>query len=273
MQSPTTEGSITIPAAMRTMQTLSESFQAVRLLVIVPAFNEEASIGRVIGQVHEAVPHADIVVINDGSTDATALIADRCGAVVLDLPHNLGIGSAMQTGFMYARNNGYDIAVQVDGDGQHDTQEIPEIVGQLLSSDADVVIGSRYIEDRGYITPWPRRIGIIILSEIISLLVRKRITDPTSGFRALNRRTIHFCAHDYPFDYPEPESVVLFKQAGIKVLEIPVTMNPRYGGQSSITPLRSGYYMIKVILAILIGLLREAPPTVEEEHATTSDTP
>jgi glycosyltransferase involved in cell wall biosynthesis len=273
MQSKLSEGSISTSAAMHTMQTINESPQAVRLLIIIPAFNEEASIGRVIVQVYEAVPAADIVVINDGSTDATALIAEKCGAVVLNLPHNLGIGSAMQTGFMYARNNQYDIAIQVDGDGQHDPQEIPEIVGRLVSSDADVVIGSRYIEDRGYITPWQRRMGIIILSAIISFIVRKHITDPTSGFRALNRRAIHFCAHDYPFDYPEPESVVLFKQAGLKVHEIPVTMNPRYGGQSSITPLRSGYYMVKVILAILIGLLREVPPTVEEEHATTSDSP
>jgi glycosyltransferase involved in cell wall biosynthesis len=259
------------PVTVHLAQPLIEDAQAARLLIIIPAFNEEASIGRVIGQVREAVPHADVVVINDGSTDATAAIAEKCGAVVLNLPHNLGIGSAMQTGFMYARDNGYEIAIQVDGDGQHDPQEIPEIVAKLSSSGADIVIGSRYIEDRGYITPWPRRMGIIILSAIISLIVRKRITDPTSGFRALNRRTIHFCAHDYPFDYPEPESVVLFKQAGLKVHEVPVTMNPRYGGQSSITPLRSGYYMVKVILAILIGLLRETPPTVGNEHVTTSD--
>jgi glycosyltransferase involved in cell wall biosynthesis len=261
------------PATLHLVQTMIESPQPLRLLIIIPAFNEEASIGRVIGQVREAVSHADIVVINDGSTDATALIAEKCGAVVLNLPHNLGIGSAMQTGFMYARDHHYDIAVQVDGDGQHDPQEIPEIVARLESANVDIVIGSRYIEDRGYITPWPRRIGIIILSAIISLVVGKRITDPTSGFRALNRRTIRFCAHDYPFDYPEPESVVLFKQAGLNVQEIPVTMNPRYGGQSSITPLRSGYYMIKVILAILIGLLREAPSTTREEHDTTPDTP
>jgi glycosyltransferase involved in cell wall biosynthesis len=273
MQPQNTKGSMSIPASLHMMRSMMESPQVPRLLIIIPAFNEEASIGRVIEQVQEAVPEANIVVINDGSTDATAIIAEKSGAVVLNLPHNLGIGSAMQTGFMYARNNEYNIAIQVDGDGQHDPQEIPEIVARLAASDADVVIGARYIEDRGYITPWPRRIGIIILSAIISLIVRKRITDPTSGFRALNRRTIQFCAHDYPFDYPEPESVVLFKQAGIKVLEIPVTMNPRYGGQSSITPLRSGYYMIKVILAILIGLLREVPANRREDHYATSDTP
>lgn len=255
------------PLVVHTIRTTTNNIRPPRLLVIIPAYNEEQSIGRVIRQVQEAVPDADIVVINDGSTDATAQIAEGYGAVVLDLPHNLGIGSAMQTGFIYARERGYDVAVQVDGDGQHDPTEIPEIVRVQASTDADIVIGSRYIEDRGYITPWPRRVGIIILSAVISALVQRRITDPTSGFRVLNRRTIDFCATDYPFDYPEPESVVLFKRAGLNVHEIPVTMNPRYGGQSSITPLRSGYYMIKVILAILISLLREPPLAVQEiEH-------
>ena len=231
----------------------------IRILVIIPAYNEEQSIGKVITRVREVVNHADIVVVNDGSKDETARLADAHGAVVLNLPHNLGIGSAMQTGFLYAREYSYHVAVQVDGDGQHDPSEIPEIIQTLQSSGADIVIGSRYIEDRGYTTPWARRMGIIFLSSVISLLVGKRVTDPTSGFRALNRRAIIFCAADYPFDYPEPESVVLFQRAGLKILEIPVTMNPRYGGQSSITPLRSGYYMVKVILAILIGLLREHP--------------
>ena len=237
-----------------------------RTLVIIPAYNEEESLGRVIRQVKEAVPSADIVVINDGSTDATSEIAEGYGAIVLDLPYNLGIGSAMQTGFMFARNYGYDIAVQVDGDGQHDPHEIPELLAVLQSTDADVVIGSRYIEDRGYITPRLRRLGIVILSALISFLVRQHITDPTSGFRALNRRAIDFCAGDYPFDYPEPESVVTFRRAGLKVQEIPVTMNPRYGGQSSITPLRSGYYMIKVIMAIIISLLRQRPQAVGEVY-------
>src|SRR5688500_5395048 len=138
-----------------------------RVLVIIPAFNEEASLARVIGKVREAVPAADIAIVNDGSTDATAKIADRLGVGVLNLPHNLGIGSAMQTGFMYARRQGYDLAIQVDGDGQHDPSEIGELIQHLRTDDADVVIGSRYIEDRGYITPWPRRVGIIILSSII----------------------------------------------------------------------------------------------------------
>jgi glycosyltransferase involved in cell wall biosynthesis len=235
-----------------------------RVLVIIPAYNEEESLGRVIRKVQAVNPLASIAVINDGSTDATPDIADGYGAVVLDLPYNLGIGSAMQTGFMFARERGFDVAVQVDGDGQHDPAEIAELLSVLGQGQADVVIGSRYIEDRGYITPHLRRSGIMLLSTLISWIVRQHITDPTSGFRALNRRAIDLCATDYPFDYPEPESVVLFKRAGLRIAEIPVTMNPRYGGQSSITPLRSAYYMIKVIMAIMIGLLRQRPRAARE---------
>jgi glycosyltransferase involved in cell wall biosynthesis len=238
-----------------------------RALVIIPAFNEEDSIARVVSRVRAAVPYADVVVVNDGSTDATARIAGEHGAFVLDLPYNLGIGSAMQTGFIFARDNDYEVAFQVDGDGQHDPSEIPQLLEALESSGADVVIGSRYVEDRGYITPALRRTGIVILSAIISLVTRQRFSDPTSGFRAINRQAICFCAGDYPFDYPEPESVVLYKRAGLRVLEIPVTMNPRYGGQSSITPLRSGYYMVKVILAIIVGLLRQRPQLPEDHRA------
>jgi glycosyltransferase involved in cell wall biosynthesis len=228
-----------------------------RTLIIIPAYNEEASLGKVLDQVREAAPFADVVVVNDGSTDSTPLIAERKGAYVLNLPYNLGIGSAMQCGFIFAGERGYDVAIQVDGDGQHDPNEIHDLLRTLSESGLDIVIGSRYIEERGYITPWPRRTGIVVLSAIISLITRQRVTDPTSGFRALNRRAIVFSANNYPFDYPEPESVVLFWRAGLRFGEIPVTMNARYGGQSSITPVRGGYYMIKVILAILIGLLRQ----------------
>jgi glycosyltransferase involved in cell wall biosynthesis len=238
-----------------------------RTLVIIPAYNEEASLGHVIGQTRAAVPFADIAVVNDGSTDATAHIAETMGAYVINLPYNLGIGSAMQTGFMFARERGYQITVQVDGDGQHDPGEIPELLAPLLAGQADVVCGARYIEDRGYITPWPRRVGIVILAAFISAVTGQRHTDPTSGFRASNRKAICLCAEEYPFDYPEPESVVLFRRAGLRTIEIPVTMNPRYGGQSSITPLHSGYYMIKVIMAILVGLLRHRPRLPEVRHA------
>ena len=227
-----------------------------KTLVIIPAYNEQDSIAHVISLIREHAAWADICVINDGSRDKTGEIAEQCGAMVLHMPHNVGIGAGMQTGFIFAALRGYQITVQNDGDGQHAAHEIPILVDELIKSDADVVIGSRYIEDRGYITPKARRLGIVILSRVISLILRREITDPTSGFRASNRRAIEFCAEHYPFDYPEPEAVVLLTRAGLKVREIPVTMNPRYGGISSITPFRSAYYMIKVIVAILIGLLR-----------------
>jgi len=245
-----------------TAPTASTQYAHLRTLVIIPAYNEEASLGRVIQQVREAMPGTDIIVINDGSRDATEHVGLKHGVTVASLPYNLGIGSAMQTGFMYAREHGYDVAFQVDGDGQHDPTELHELLEELVSTSADVVIGSRYIEDRGYITPAARRLGIVILARLISLLIGRKVTDPTSGFRALNRRAISFCADDYPFDYPEPEAVVLMKRAGLEIHEIPVTMNPRYGGQSSITPFRSAYYMVKVIMAIVIGLLRGRPRLV-----------
>lgn len=236
-----------------------------KTLVIIPALNEEASIAHVIELIHEHAPWADVAVINDGSSDHTAAIAERCGAVVLNLPHNVGIGAAVQTGMIFAARYGYEVAVQNDGDGQHDPHEIPLLVHDLVDSGADLVIGSRYIEDRGYITPHIRRIGIVILARVISAVTRQRFTDPTSGFRASNRRTIRLCAQFYPHDYPEPEAVVLLHRAGLRLREIPVTMNPRYGGKSSITPFKSGLYMIKVLLAILIDLMRAAPKIEDSE--------
>lgn len=247
---------------------------AARILVIIPAYNEEDSLGEVIARVKQRVPFADVVVINDGSTDATAAVAERMDVFAINLPYNLGIGGAMQTGYIFAKEMGYDIAVQVDADGQHDPAEIPALIAPVLKGEADVVIGSRYIEDRGYITPFLRRVGILILAHIISFIIgRKRsgvfckrsgvtckrsgVTDTTSGFRAVNRQVIEFCAREYPHDYPEPESLVLFHRAGFTTREIPVTMNPRYGGKSSIGLFRSLYYMVKVLLAILIGLLRK----------------
>jgi glycosyltransferase involved in cell wall biosynthesis len=230
-----------------------------KTLVIIPALNEADSIAHVIELIHEHAAWADVLVVNDGSTDATGAIAASCGAVVLPMPINVGIGAAVQAGFQYAERHGYAITVQNDGDGQHAPQEIPLLVRALIDSSADLVVGSRYLEYRGYITPPVRRFGIVILAAIVSLVTGQRFTDPTSGFRASSARAIRLCARLYPHDYPEPEAVVLLHRAGLTLREIPVTMNPRYGGISSITPFKSAVYMLKVILAILIGLLRPAP--------------
>ena len=230
-----------------------------RVLVIIPAYNEQESLSHVITNVHAALPEADVLVINDGSHDATRKVGEQAGARVVTLPYNLGIGAAVQTGFIFAAENGYDIAVQVDGDGQHDPHEVGALLALVRSGTADIVIGSRYIEDRGYLTPAIRRLGIYILAKYISALVKQRFTDTTSGFRVTNRRGIELCAELYPADYPEPESLVLFRKVGLRVLEVPVTMNPRYGGQSSITPFWSTYYMVKVMLAIAVWQLRRRP--------------
>ncbi|WP_343418736.1 glycosyltransferase family 2 protein [Candidatus Flexifilum breve] len=177
-----------------------------KTLVIIPALNEADSIAHVIGLIHQHAPWADIAVINDGSTDDTRAIATTHGAVVLNMPYNVGIGAAVQTGFLYAAQHGYEVTVQNDGDGQHNPQEIPLLVSDLIASGSDLVVGSRYIEDRGYITPMARKVGIVILARIISLITRQQFTDPTSGFRASSQRTIRLCARTYPHDYPRTGS-------------------------------------------------------------------
>ncbi len=232
-----------------------------KILVIIPAYNEQASIARVIERVKESIPEADIVVINDGSHDSTSLVAYESGAKVISLPYNLGIGAAVQTGFILAQAGNYEIAVQVDGDGQHDPSEIEVLMSRLLADECDVVVGSRYLTDRGYVTPLPRLLGTKILAAYVSLLAGQKFSDTTSGFRASNRRAIEICAENYPADYPEPESLLTFRKIGLRVSEVPVHMSKRYGGKSSITPFWSAYYMIKVILAVTILSLRRAPRT------------
>jgi glycosyltransferase involved in cell wall biosynthesis len=231
-----------------------------RILVLIPAYNEAASITRVVARAREQVPGADVLVINDGSTDDTGALAEAAGAYVLHLHYNVGIGAGMQTGFRFAALQGYDVVIRNDGDGQHDAEEIQAMLALLASSGADMVIGSRYLEDRGYRGSALRRLGSLILAGLISGIIRQRITDPTSGFIVCNRRAIILCAQVYPHDYPEPESIVILHRAGLRLVERAVTMHERAGGVSSITALRSVYYMVKVILAILVGLLRPPPP-------------
>jgi len=227
-----------------------------RLLFIVPAYNEEASVGEVVRALHERYPAASILVVDDGSSDRTAAVARQSGATVLELPFNLGIGGAVQSGLMYAVRNEYDVAVQFDGDGQHPVSEIDTLLDPVIGGRCDVAIGSRYVEQSGYRTPVARRLGIRLLSFVTRLLVRKRVTDPTSGFRAFNRAALEFLADIYPHDYPEPESIVALCRNGFGVFEVKVEMRPRQGGQSSITFVRAIYYMIKVVFGITIGVTR-----------------
>jgi glycosyltransferase involved in cell wall biosynthesis len=235
-----------------------------KVLVIIPAYNEEGSVGKVVEKVYAHLPQGEVLVVNDGSTDLTSEKAKACGSMVLDLPFNLGIGGAMQAGYQYACQRGYDIAVQVDADGQHDPKEIFKLLPALEAKEADVVIGSRFIGGSGYKSSFMRRIGIAIFSGVISMIVGQKITDPTSGFRAANRKAIQLFASNYPQDYPEPEVVILLHQCRLKMEEVPVGMSERYSGESSITKIRSMYYMVKVLLAIFVDCFKK-PPLLEQE--------
>ena len=236
-----------------------------RILVIIPAYNEEGSVGKVIEEINTHLPQATLLVVNDGSADRTSEKARTWGATVLDLPFNLGIGGAMQAGYKYAYENGYDIAIQVDADGQHDPKEIQKLLRTLERDKADVTIGSRFMRGSSYKGSIMRRIGIAIFSGVISMIVRQRITDPTSGFRASNRKAIQLFASDYPQDYPEPEVVILLHQCHLKMEEVSVGMSGRYSGESSITKIRSIYYMVKVLLAIFVDCFKN-PPLLEQER-------
>lgn len=221
--------------------------------MIIPAYNEEDSILSVVKNVVSA--GYDYVVINDGSRDGTLTLCREHGLNVLDLPRNLGIGGAVQAGHLYARQYGYDVDVQFDGDGQHDARYIEALVNQI-GTGADLAIGSRYLEKTdGFQSTALRRLGIRWLSWWIRLFCRMHVTDPTSGFRASGRRAIELFCEAYPVDYPEPESIVTALTNDLTVREAPVIMHERQGGTSSISPLSSVYYMIKVTLAITISAL------------------
>jgi len=230
-----------------------------KILVIIPAYNEEESVAKVVEEVKIYLPEVDVLVVNDGSVDNTSEKAKAKGTTVLDLPFNLGIGGAMQAGYKYAFDKDYDIAIQVDGDGQHDPKEIRVLLNTLKEREVDMVIGSRFIGESEFKSSMMRRVGIAIFSKVISLIVGEKITDPTSGFRAVNQKAIQLFVLDYPQDYPEPEVLVLLHRCGLKMAEVPVGMAKRYTGESSITKVRSVYYMIKVLLAIFIDCFKKRP--------------
>jgi glycosyltransferase involved in cell wall biosynthesis len=233
-------------------------------VAIVPALNEEGSIGGVIDEIRAFDPSFDVVVIADGSIDRTAEVAAEHGAHVLRLPFNLGIGGAVQTGFRYAWEHGCEIVVRVDGDGQHDPGELGAVLAPVLAGHADIAVGSRFVGTDGYRSSRARRLGIRVLAWTVSAMVRRRVTDPTSGFQALNRRALGLFAADYPHDYPEVEATVMAYRCGLRLVEVPVTMRERGGGRSSITALHSIYYMLKVLLALFVDLFRRPAPPLED---------
>jgi len=225
-------------------------------IVIIPALNEERSVADVIHSILQSAPEVDIVVISDGSRDRTAVVARTAGAYVIELPINLGIGGAMQTGYRFALAKGYGFAVQIDADGQHDPADLPRLLAAARAGHGDMVLGSRYVEKTAYKSSGARRVGMILLANLVRLAVGYAIKDTTSGYRVVNRRTIELFSEYYPTDYPEVEVLVLLHRHRMRIYEVAVEMRERQAGVSSINPLRSVYYMVKVSLSVLLEVLR-----------------
>lgn len=222
-------------------------------LVIIPAYNEEGAILDTVTDIRNKAPEFDVIVINDCSTDSTRKILEDNAIAHINLPMNLGIGGAVQTGYIYAKKHGYDVAVQMDGDGQHDASYLNDMLAVMKQKKADMVIGSRFIENKGFQSSSLRRVGINFFTGWIRKLTHQTITDPTSGMRMVNRRIIELFAEDYPKDYPEPETVVTILKNGYSISEVPVVMKARTSGESSISMRKSVYYMFKVSIACLMA--------------------
>lgn len=248
------------------------SVHGTKSLAVVPAYNEGASVASVVRALRADAPGWDVLVIDDGSTDATARHALEAGARVVRMPFNLGIGGAVQTGFVFAGEHGYDFMAQVDGDGQHDASELAKLLDAVAARpELDIVCGSRFLTDEhGYRAPIARRTGIRLFALALTLISGQRVTDPTSGFRLYNRRAIELFARDYPHDYPEVEAVLMAHASRLRMAEIPVRMHVRAGGVSSINRRRSFYYMVKVSLALLAGLMRRRVVVEPGEPAAVS---
>jgi glycosyltransferase involved in cell wall biosynthesis len=233
--------------------------RVVRVAAIVPAYNEARNLPRLAEALRGRAPACDVCVVDDGSTDGTAEVAGSLGWTVLRLPMNLGIGGAVQVGYLWAFERGYDVAVQVDGDAQHDPAYLEALLAPIADGRADLVVGSRFLSDGGFKSTRVRRAGIRYLSWLLRLRCRARVTDPTSGFRAAGRKAIELFARYYPSDYPEPEAIALASRAGLRLAEVPVRMQERPHGRSSITAMRSVYYLVKVSLALVVLPPRSEP--------------
>lgn len=245
---------------------------SMRTLIIIPAYNEEECIEQVVDNLIKNYPQYDYLVVNDGSKDRTFDICKARGYEVIDLPVNLGIGGAVQAGYRYARRGNYDIAVQLDGDGQHDPKYLDEMRAIIEAGEADCVIGSRFIEKEGFQSTSSRRAGINILSTLGWILTGVRVRDITSGYRVVNRKLINIFANDYPGDYPEPEAMVISAINGCTIKEYPVIMREREAGKSSINVKKSVYYMLKVSIAMIIRRLSLGfRRTIEDDEMGSSE--
>jgi glycosyltransferase involved in cell wall biosynthesis len=227
-----------------------------KILALIPAYNEEKVILRVIEETQNYLPEADILVINDGSTDNTkAMLSRHLGIIALHHPYNMGIGGAIWTGFNFFTRNNYEYLVRIDGDGQHPPSLARMLLEPLQKKEADLVIGSRFLKREGYLSSLGRRGGIKLLNILTAFLLKEKITDNTSGFRAYNRKAVSLLVEDYPFDYPEPIEVYLLHRKGLKIKELSVRMRQREEGVTSIGLLHSYYYLIKVLLTILVNFI------------------
>ena len=245
----------------------SELYQTMLpIAVIIPAYNEEAAISSLLDELNEHVPFLDVIVVNDGSVDNTAALARMKGAIVLDLPCNLGVGGAVQVGLKYALEKDYQFVVRIDGDGQHPPSEIPKLIDGIKTGEADLIIGSRFIAVKSYASTPLRLIGVKLLSVFLSIICRSRITDPTSGFWLINHKLLFYFAHEYPTEYPEPEAIALLRRYGFSYYEVPVIFRPRTTGRSSIQIWGTFYYAVKVGLALLVDRIRPINPRFERAN-------
>jgi len=227
------------------------------VLILIPAYDEENRVADVIRGVRRYLPGTRILVVNDGSSDGTARVSKEAGACVINHPFNLGVGTALQTGYKYAVQNGYQYVIQLDGDGQHSPAFLPVFIAKLKETAADLVIGSRFLQGRNSNVPFMRDAGNALFGIIVSFLIREKLTDPTSGYRAFKSTALNFCVQDiYAFDYPDADFLLTLHRSGFRMVEIPIEVLPRTGGQSQHDGLRPIYYTIKMFLSIFIILLR-----------------
>jgi hypothetical protein len=228
------------------------------ILVLIPAFDEEGRVGGVITEVRQYLPQARILVVDDGSRDRTAAVSKEAGACLVTHPFNMGVGTALQTGYKYALQKGYQYVIQLDADGQHPPSSLPAFISKLRETEADLIIGSRFLTARKGNSSYPRKMGNQLFAKLLSFLIRERLTDPTSGYRALKSTVLQFCVQDlYGFDYPDADFLLTLHRSGYRIEEIPIDVRPRIGGQSQHRGLRPVYYIIKMFLSIFIILLRK----------------
>lgn len=245
---------------------MSSSVSKSKVLIAVPAYNEAESISALFDEIAIACPDFPVLIIDDGSVDATVEIATKAGAKTLSLPCNLGVGGAVQAGFQYAFDHGYDYLIRCDADGQHPPSEIPKLIEAIEKTDADLIIGSRFLGEKSYTSTMVRYCGITGLALFLSMICRRRVTDPTSGFQIMNRAMLYFFANNYPTDYPEPEALALLRRHGYDFQEVAVQFRERSAGMSSIRSWGTLYYVLKVFFALLVGRARPANPVFAKKN-------